>query len=564
MNNLISKAKNSITSTRNKFVDALLGKAQTYEQPQMQVGQGNAAFTDALMQDPDYIAINADIKNPNKQLKLDQIYQGLNHGSSSIAKLQQEYGVKTPQTKEEIELAKKLAFNSPSTITSGIANKPERTGGFLNNINKGYNENYNESFKPSNLELGENKGFGYRIGEAAGTLGRFANSSLGRGLMTAAIVGATGGSGLEALAYGGQAGLINQVAKKKDSLYRNELLNSYKQSIMNNDKYNKLDSAELKEIENYIKNDEAYIKASNEEEKNKIAANLRDELSRQKIIAKQNEAINNYTEQLAAQKGFINDDMYKNILNSQQLRDNAEYRNMILNNQQEQNKIMNQYRREQLAYQKQRAQVEDYYKRLGLNIQQSRLAADNYFRRQELAIKKNSPNGNFKDTMSLRKEFLGSASVKNATEIARQWNNVNSLYEQYKSGKIGKNSFDQALITTLNKVLDPTSVVRESEFDRTSAGQAMWDKLAGYQQKLIKGGSGLTDENRADLVNSLIIMKQANDKEVQKVAEYYSELAKRYRINPADIIPENYLTKSTHKSQNHGATQIGNFKVRVK
>ena len=373
MNNLISKAKNSITSARNKFVDALLGKAQTYEQPQMQIGQGNAAFTDALLQNPDYIAMNADITNPNKQLKLDQIYQGLNHGSSSIAKLQQEYGVKTPQTNEEIELAKKLAFNSPSTITSGIANKPERTGGFLNNLYKGYNENYNQSFKPSNLELGENKGFGYRIGEAAGTLGRLLNSSLGRGLITAGIVGATGGSGLEALAYGGQAGLLNQVAKKKDSLYRNELLNSYKQSIMNNDKYNKLDSAELKEIENYIKNDEAYIKASNEEEKNKIAANLREELSRQKIIAKQNEAINNYSEQLAAQKGFINDDMYKNILNSQQLRDNAEYRKMYHDMQQanlkeqmefrrRQSLADQEYKQQQLAYQKNRDAIHNAFK----------------------------------------------------------------------------------------------------------------------------------------------------------------------------------------------------------
>lgn len=43
------------------------------------------------------------------------------------------------------------------------------------------------------------------------------------------------------------------------------------------------------------------------------------------------------------------------------------------------------------------------------------------------------------------------------------------------------------------------------------------------------GGAGWLDNNKADLAN-------------------------RYNINPADIIPENYLTKSTHKSQNHGAT----------
>lgn len=537
MNNLISKAKNSITSTRNKFVDALLGKAQTYEQPQMQVGQGNAAFTDALMQDPDYIAINADIKNPNKQLKLDQIYQGLNHGSSSIAKLQQEYGVKTPQTKEEIELAKKLAFNSPSTITSGIANKPERTGGFLNNINKGYNENYNESFKPSNLELGENKGLGYRIGEAAGTLGRFANSSLGRGLMTAAIVGATGGSGLEALAYGGQAGLINQVAKKKDSLYRNELLNSYKQSIMNNDKYNKLDSAELKEIENYIKNDEAYIKASNEEEKNKIAANLRDELSRQKIIAKQNEAINNYTEQLAAQKGFINDDMYKNILNSQQLRDNAEYRNMILNNQQEQNKIMNQYRREQLAYQKQRAQVEDYYKRLGLNIQQSRLAADNYFRREQLAqgwAKIYNESNNKTDKTN---------NYKNLHLVQTQLERFEKTFEKMP-GKLESN--------TLGRLRHKIGFETELEANFNSQRQLLFNKIARY----LGGEKGvLSDQDIKRIENSLPKYTDSLQQKKAKMKAIYDLLNDRLQVENIALL------KNKPQSQNHGTTQTDRLGV---
>lgn len=537
MNNLISKAKNSITSTRNKFVDALLGKAQTYEQPQMQVGQGNAAFTDALMQDPDYIAINADIKNPNKQLKLDQIYQGLNHGSSSIAKLQQEYGVKTPQTKEEIELAKKLAFNSPSTITSGIANKPERTGGFLNNINKGYNENYNESFKPSNLELGENKGFGYRIGEAAGTLGRFANSSLGRGLMTAAIVGATGGSGLEALAYGGQAGLINQVAKKKDSLYRNELLNSYKQSIMNNDKYNKLDSAELKEIENYIKNDEAYIKASNEEEKNKIAANLRDELSRQKIIAKQNEAINNYTEQLAAQKGFINDDMYKNILNAQQLRDNAEYRNMILNNQQEQNKIMNQYRREQLAYQKQRAQVENYYKRLGLNIQQSRLAADNYFRREQLAqgwAKIYNESNNKTDKTN---------NYKNLNLVQTQLERFEKTFEKMP-GKLESN--------TLGRLRNITGFETELEANFNSQRQLLFNKIA----RDLGGEKGvLSDQDIKRIENLLPKYTDSLQQKKAKMKAIHDLLNDRLQV--ANIA----LLKNKPQSQNHGTTQTDRLGV---
>lgn len=559
MNNLLMKTKNGITNAQDKFVDALLGKAQTYEQPQMQIGQGNPAFVDALLQNPDYIAMNADVTNPNKQLKLDQIYQGLNHGSPSIAKLQEKYNIKKPQTNEEIELAKKLAFNSPITVSSGIANKPERNGGLLNNLYNGYNENYNQSFKPSNLEFGENKGLGYRIGEAAGTLGRIANSSLGRGLITAGIVGATGGSGLEALAYGGQAGLINQVAKKKDSLYRNELLNSYKQSIMNNPKYNKLDSLELEEIENYIKNNEAYIKASSEEEKNKIAANLRDILTAQRITAKQNEAIDNYSAQLAEQKGFINDSMYKQILNSQQLRDNAEYRNIMLSNQQEQNRIMNRYRQEQLTHQRQRAQMEDYYKRQGLNIQQSKLASDNYFRRQELGIQrerlKNQANKTkagyqkYQKALDDNKDAL--AQIKDLKAAIKQ--NPGAIGLVVGSLANGK-KFSQKIANEFTSS-DPKFIQTRAAISKLR-GTTMHDlagtaQTAQEMQNLAPFLPDLTDSAKTALA-------KLDQLERELLREQNSMIIQGRDAGYFDVADEDLST------QKNTAAQVGNFKVRIK
>lgn len=238
--------------------------------------------------------------------------------------------------------------------------------------------------------------------------------------------------------------------------------------------------------------------------------------------------------------GIMTDSIYENLIKAKQLQEQQKYREMHLDNQQEQNKIMNEYRQAMLEREKEQDKFNRWSKGQDVALGWAKLEAD-----------KNKSPSSFSDVSKLRTEFTALAPVKNATEITRQYNNVSSLYAQYKQGKIGKNAFDQALITTLNKVLDPTSVVRESEFDRTSAGQAMWDKLGGYQQKLIKGGSGLTDANRADLVQALTIMKQANDNEVQNIVKDYTDLATRFGMRPEDVMPRHYRPTATTQASKY-------------
>lgn len=100
--------------------------------------------------------------------------------------------------------------------------------GLLNDIRSGAKENFATGFAAPNWEQtvtpdGRKKGMGYRFGEGLGSFARFAESPLGRGLIMAGIVGASGGSGLEALGYGTGAGLLNQQSRMKDRMYRNEL-----------------------------------------------------------------------------------------------------------------------------------------------------------------------------------------------------------------------------------------------------------------------------------------------------------------------------------------------------
>jgi hypothetical protein len=73
------------------------------------------------------------------------------------------------------------------------------------------------------LDNGNKKGLAYKLGEGLGSFAKLAESPLGRSLLVGGIVGASGGSGLEALSYGAQTGMLNQANRMKDQMYRAEL-----------------------------------------------------------------------------------------------------------------------------------------------------------------------------------------------------------------------------------------------------------------------------------------------------------------------------------------------------
>lgn len=183
--------------------------------------------------------------------------------------------------------------------------------GLLNDIRSGAKENFATGFAAPNWEQtvtpdGRKKGLGYRLGEGLGSFARFAESPLGRGLLMAGIVGASGGSGLEALGYGAGAGLGNQQARMKDRLYRNNLIERAQTSLRNRSEFKELDPIEqqrqLDEIANKI---------------NSI-------------------------------RGYVGDNTYKPLLEGMQLQDNAEYRNALLAGQRKDQEMVIQQRQAEL------------------------------------------------------------------------------------------------------------------------------------------------------------------------------------------------------------------------
>jgi len=70
----------------------------------------------------------------------------------------------------------------------------------------------------------------------------------------------------------------------------------------------------------------------------------------------------------------------------------------------------------------------------------------------------------------------------------------NALVEGRKNLEAGKtlNFTSQAILVGFQKLLDPTSVVRESEYDRSPRGQSLRNRWEGVWLKLSQGGAGVT------------------------------------------------------------------------
>jgi hypothetical protein len=207
-----------------------------------------------------------------------------------------------------------------------------RIGGVLRDIAGGYQEN---RFTPASLEnLGQNtleggrqKGFAYKLGEGLGSISRLANSPLGRGLIVGGLVTATGGNPLQALAYGGGATMLNQQNVLRDRAYRNDIINSETQRIMND------------------------TSLTNDQKEN---------------------AIEQLQNQVSAYRGYMTPEVYSNLIRSQQLRDNAAYRKMYFDAQQENQKIANRFREMQYAGQQRQNAIENQFKRESLDIQKEK------------------------------------------------------------------------------------------------------------------------------------------------------------------------------------------------
>ncbi len=98
-----------------------------------------------------------------------------------------------------------------------------------------------------------------------------------------------------------------------------------------------------------------------------------------------------------------------------------------------------------------------------------------------------SPNQELLAINRLQKDWQ--SATGNYNELKRQEANMRTGMEAARRGDLAAGS--QAVLVTFQKILDPTSVVRESEYARSASGQSLLSRMEGIVQTIAKGGAGV-------------------------------------------------------------------------
>lgn len=141
-----------------------------------------------------------------------------------------------------------------------------------------------------------------------------------------------------------------------------------------------------------------------------------------------------------------------------------------------------------------------------------------------------------KASFDLRKEFIDRPEVKEFVAVNTQVKSMDSMLSNAVKGNLKSAlALDQSLITMYNKLNDPTSVVRESEYARTPENIPMVNRISGAISKLEQGGAGLTNEDREALVIGAKVIANERGREFNRARTGYETLSSQYQIDPSMV-----------------------------
>lgn len=98
------------------------------------------------------------------------------------------------------------------------------------------------------------------------------------------------------------------------------------------------------------------------------------------------------------------------------------------------------------------------------------------------------------------------------------------------------NAASQGILVTFQKILDPTSVVRESEYARSGDGQSLLQRIEGFADKMEKGGAGVTIEGLRTFVGMGKTFQKKYNEEMLNFARRTETQAENYNLNLENIL----------------------------
>ena len=141
----------------------------------------------------------------------------------------------------------------------------------------------------------------------------------------------------------------------------------------------------------------------------------------------------------------------------------------------------------------------------------------------------NTGQKGFDNTLKLRSDFRSEPIYKGFQE-------VKSAYDQVKeSAKLASPAGDLAAATKVMKILDPGSVVRESELGLALSASGLGDRVGNYANMVITGQK-LTPTQRKDFLNLSEQLYNASANQYNNKRGEYVAIAERNQLNVPDVV----------------------------
>lgn len=134
-------------------------------------------------------------------------------------------------------------------------------------------------------------------------------------------------------------------------------------------------------------------------------------------------------------------------------------------------------------------------------------------------------------TQKLQKDW--DAATADYRIMKQQAANMQAGIDAAKKGDLAAGS--QAVLVTFQKILDPNSVVRESEYARSAAGQSVLSRLEGFAQRLAQGGAGVPVEQLEKFKTMADDFIKAADSGLSGRRARLERQAQHFKLDPALI-----------------------------
>ncbi len=142
-----------------------------------------------------------------------------------------------------------------------------------------------------------------------------------------------------------------------------------------------------------------------------------------------------------------------------------------------------------------------------------------------------TPGQAFSATRQLRNDFVRETAA--ARTVTQQLGLMKSSLAAAEKGDMAAGS--QGVLVTFQKILDPNSVVRESEYARSASGQALLSRIEGAVAKLAQGGAGIPLSELKAFVSLGEQFVANQSKAANEAKSQVDAIASEYGLNPDHI-----------------------------